>query len=354
MLQVNIQQTEPASLQASLECAPGELVAVVGPSGAGKSTLLKSIAGLLPGARGFVRVGESTWLDSEHAVNVPTHERRVGFVFQSYALFPHMTVLENVMAAASGTGRDKQERAAAVLTAVRMGGMEGRRPGQLSGGQQQRVGLARALARSPEVLLLDEPFSAVDQMTRERLYEELAELRSTLSIPTLLVTHSIPEAQVLADRVVVLHHGKTLQGGTPEEVYRRPADAEVARLMGHKNVFSGELDSDSGQGLAWNGLRLEVSTKTLPGPVDFCVATDDVRLTDPGALPVNSFDARVLRLVPIGSDTRVYAELPNKAVVAFSGPKHVLRRRSVSVGETIRLTLPPQAVHVMPNANAES
>src|SRR5690606_24184736 len=157
---------------------------------------------------------------SASGAHVPAHRRRVGFVFQSYALFPHMTVLENVLAACDALREeDRLAQAYKWIEAVRMKGLEDARPARLSGGQQQRVALARALVREPQLLLLDEPFSAVDQLTRERLYEELAELRSRLSIPVVFVTHSLPEAQMLADRMVVLHHGRTLQSGTPDEIF---------------------------------------------------------------------------------------------------------------------------------------
>jgi molybdate transport system ATP-binding protein len=349
MLEVDLHQTRPTTLDASLACAPGELLAIVGPSGTGKSTLLKSIAGLLDGARGRVRVGDSLWLDTRQGIDVPAHRRAVGFVFQSYALFPHMNVLENVMAAATGTRAQRAAQARQTLASVHMAGLEQRTPQQLSGGQQQRVGLARALVRQPEVLLLDEPFSAVDQLTKERLYEELAELRARLAIPTVLVTHSIPEAQLLADRMVVLRRGRTLQTGDPEYVYRHPAESDVARLMGHKNVFTAELaHSPQGPRLAWQGLVFEVASTLPAGRVAFSVASDDVRLVDETSDPVNAVGARVLKMIPVGGDVRVFVELSNGAALVLSAPKHILARRGVANGQQLRLALPVAAIHVMP------
>lgn len=351
MLEVDLVQTHPIALQATLRCEAGELMAVVGPSGTGKSTLMKTIAGLLQGARGTVRVGDTAWLDSATGVNVPPHKRRVGFVFQSYALFPHLTVRDNVAAAADGNREERNAAALAALASVHMSGLEGRRPAQLSGGQQQRVGVARALVRRPQVLLLDEPFSAVDQMTRERLYEELAELRTQLAIPTVLVTHSIPEAQMLADSMVVLHRGRTLQAGRPEDVYRQPLDVDVARLMGHKNVFAATVRRDhSGAYLDWMGLQLRTDSREANGAeVAFCVAADDVLLTDEGSIPqVNILEARIEKALPVGPTITLHARLVNGESLVLTAPKHVLVKRAVAVGESVRLKLAPRAVHVMP------
>lgn len=350
MLEVDLVQTHPIALQATLRCEAGELMAVVGPSGTGKSTLLKTVAGLLQGARGTIRVGDTTWLDSAAGVKVPPHERRVGFVFQSYALFPHLTVLDNVIAAAEGNRDERKAAALCALASVHMSGLDRRRPAQLSGGQQQRVGLARALVRRPQVLLLDEPFSAVDQMTRERLYEELAELRMQLSIPTVLVTHSIAEAQLLADSMVVLHRGRTLQAGPPEDVYRYPVEVDVARLMGHKNVFSAMARRDArGPLLDWNGIVLQIESG-LPEEkrVDFCIVADDVLLADDASEGVNLLEAKIENSLSVGPSVTLHARLSNGERLVLTAPKHVLARRGVTVGETVRVRLAPRAIHLMP------
>jgi molybdate transport system ATP-binding protein len=161
-------------------------------------------------------------------------------VFQSYGLFPHMTALGNVTAAMGHVEAGRREaRGRELLDLVNLGGLEARRPAELSGGQQQRVAVARALAREPKVLLLDEPFSAVDKATRQRLYREIAELRRTLDMPVVLVTHDLDEAIMLADRMAVLHRGRTLQTGTADEVTMRPVSPEVARLVDLRNLFEG-------------------------------------------------------------------------------------------------------------------
>ena len=356
MLDVNLRITVPIPLEARLKCAPGELLAVLGPSGTGKSTLLKTIAGLLGGATGDVRVGESVWLDSGAGIEVPAHRRRVGFVFQSYALFPHMTVLQNVMAAADGSATEREAAARRVLASVNMSELERRKPSQLSGGEQQRVGLARALAREPEVLLLDEPFSAVDQATRERLYDELAELRAKLSIPTVLVTHSIPEAHLLADTMVVLHRGRTLQEGTPASVYRHPAEADVARLMGQKNVFDAVVVSSNASDhceLDWGGLHLTTATPAANGSaVTFCVAADDVRVSTHDAMDApNRLKALVERATSDGSSITAYARLSNGKTLAVSTSQHTVDRRGVHVGSEVWLSIAPKTIHLMPPAS---
>lgn len=231
-LTLEARQTGPIPLDVSLTCAEGELLAVIGPSGSGKTTLLRTVAGLYTPAQARVVCGGEIWSDSTSGVYVPTYRRRVGFVFQSYALFPHMTALENVETAL--TGRDRGQRRAHArefLRLVHLEGLERRRPAELSGGQQQRVAVARALARDPAALLLDEPFSAVDRPTRRRLHTDLAELRKAIRIPIVLVTHDLDEAADLADRLVVLDKGRVLQVAAPEKARACPANMRVAEIL---------------------------------------------------------------------------------------------------------------------------
>ena len=227
-LSLKITQAGPIPLAAELTCAPGEMLAIVGPSGAGKTTLLRAIAGLYRPAVGQISCGGETWLDTPSGIDLPPHRRRVGLVFQSYALFPHMSALANVAAAMGHRPKGEREaQARALLARVHLAGLEHCRPAALSGGQQQRVAVARALAREPAVLLLDEPFSAVDRRTRRQMHADLASLRQTLAIPILLVTHDLDEAGALADRLCVLDRGETLQTGPPAEVKSAPASPRV-------------------------------------------------------------------------------------------------------------------------------
>lgn len=202
-----------------------ETVALVGPSGAGKTTVLRAIAGLVRPDRGRIALGPAVWLDTERRIDRPPEERSVGYVFQDYALFPHLSVRKNV--AFGGV-----ERVDELLERFAIEQLAGSRPAEISGGERQRVALARALARGPAVLLLDEPLSALDAHTRNAVRAELQELLREVRLPTLLVTHDFEDAAALADRIGVVLDGKLLQMGTAAELVLEPADPFVASLTG--------------------------------------------------------------------------------------------------------------------------
>ncbi|MFN4202269.1 MAG: molybdenum ABC transporter ATP-binding protein [Tabrizicola sp.] len=229
-LSVALQAQAPIPLDVGFSVAPGELLALVGHSGSGKTTILRSIAGLWQPTTAKVAVDGETWLDTEAGIALPAHRRHVGVVFQTYALFPHMTAAQNVAAAMD---RPDPAEAARLLDLVNLHGLSDRKPAQLSGGQQQRVALARALARKPAALLLDEPFSAVDRATRERLHAEILALRAHLKMPVVLVTHDMNEAQLLADRMVVIEKGRVVREGTTAAVM---ADPDALRVLGIREV----------------------------------------------------------------------------------------------------------------------
>jgi molybdate transport system ATP-binding protein len=231
-LSANLRQTGPIPLDAAFSVAPGEILALVGPSGSGKSTVLRSIAGLYAPSGGRILCNGSVWLDCDAGINLPTRARRVGMVFQSYALFPHRSAAENVMEALGDLPAEaRRDQARLLLARVHLDDLEDRRPAELSGGEQQRVAVARALARRPEVLLLDEPFSAVDRVTRRGLRRELAELRRELPMPVILVTHDLDDVVRLADRICVMGRGQVLQTGPVDQVMARPANIEIAELL---------------------------------------------------------------------------------------------------------------------------
>ena len=229
-LEVMAKATDPIPLDIGFRVAAGELLALVGHSGSGKTTILRSIAGLWRPDSARIVVDGVSWTDTARGVDLPTHRRRIGMVFQNHALFPHLTAAQNVMAAMDHADPAEAER---LLDLVNLQGLAGRKPAQLSGGQKQRVGVARALARKPQALLLDEPFSAVDRATREKLYAEIIALRAHLAMPVVLVTHDMNEAQMLADRMVVIAAGHIVREGTTAQVMADPA---ALRAMGIRDV----------------------------------------------------------------------------------------------------------------------
>jgi molybdate transport system ATP-binding protein len=209
-----------------------ELAVLFGFSGAGKSLTLQMIAGLIDPDEGRIVCNGRVLCDRAKGVNLPPRCRGMGYVFQDLALFPHMTVLQNILAGATSLGKaEGEKRAIGMLQRFGLCGLEGRRPAEISGGQRQRVALARALIRRPAALLLDEPFSALDAPLRRELRDLLREVQEELAIPVVLVTHDREEALSLADRVIVYAGGRVLQAGTPEEILAGPATDDVTRLL---------------------------------------------------------------------------------------------------------------------------
>lgn len=361
-LALRVRQRGPIPLDAELACAPGEVLALVGPSGSGKSSLLRCIAGLLTPAEGRIVCAGETWLDTARGIDVPTPRRRIGLVFQSYALFPHLTARENVM---EGLGHlpagERRARAQTLLRLVHLAGLEDRMPRRLSGGQQQRVAVARALARDPHVLLLDEPFSAVDRSTREKLYGELAELRRELRMPTILVTHDLDEAAMLADSLSILAHGATLQSGMPLDVLQRPASVAVARLVGLKNVFDGTVVAhDRGAGttfLRWDGRQLAVALQERFPPesaVAWSIPAAGVLLLGPDAGARGPRDTvvegTIVTLITLGDQVRLTVGVggPDPAVLFTTVPRHLAVRYGLAEGRPLSLRLRGESIWLLP------
>ncbi len=241
-LSVNLRQSGPIPLDVDFVCDSGDVLAIFGPSGSGKTTILRTIAGLYRPTRASVRSGAETWTDTATSTFAPPHRRAVGFVFQEYALFPHLTAAGNVIAALGHRPRaERQDRAEALLNLVHLGGRMTRRPQELSGGERQRVALARALAREPAVLLLDEPFAAVDRTVRRRLQDEIDGLRRTLDIPLLLVTHDFEDVVRLATHVLILEQGLTVAHGPVTTLMSRPDLSWLREGVGLGAVFEAHV-----------------------------------------------------------------------------------------------------------------
>ena len=270
----------------SLAIGRGEFMTLLGPSGCGKTTLLKLAAGFLGPDAGSIAIGGQCVND------VPTYKREIGMMFQNYALFPHMNVAENVaygLKARRVPRHERDRRVAEALALVKLTGMEDRRPRQLSGGQQQRVALARALVINPTVLLLDEPFSALDKNLRASMQIELREIQRKLGLTTIFVTHDQNEALSLSDRMAVMSEGQIRQLGKPLEVYRRPRDRFVASFVGDTNRLRGELVSITAADavIALGGMRIKVPSEPLSGaqpsaPIDLFARPEHLRITPAG------------------------------------------------------------------------
>jgi molybdate transport system ATP-binding protein len=355
-------QARPIALDAELACDRGQLLALVGPSGSGKTTVLRCIAGLHRPLHGSVSCGDQHWYDSARAVHVPPQSRRVGMLFQHYALFPHLSAQDNVAAALSHLPhRERATRARDWLARVHLEGMEKRRPATLSGGQQQRVALARALAREPLALLLDEPFSAVDQVTRRKLVRELAQMRADLRMPIVLVTHDLTEARMLADVMCIIHHGKTLQSAPPEEMLTRPANVQVARQVDIRNLFEGRVaghDIQTGTTwLEWRGRRLEARHRpglAIGAPVAWMIPTENVvlhRRDRPSRGDhENPVSGTLSECLFLGETLHAVLQPDGGGYdgITFSVPAHVARRNGLATGVAATISLLKEAIHLMP------
>ncbi|MGM0543187.1 MAG: ABC transporter ATP-binding protein [Pseudomonadota bacterium] len=357
-LHVNVQQAGPIPLDARFSCLPGELLALVGPSGSGKTTLLRAIAGLYRPQHGQIECAGDTWLDTRCQHSLSPQRRRVGMVFQDYALFPHLTALANIALPLRHLPLPlRRLKAEEWLETVRLKGLENRYPSELSGGQRQRVALARALARDPQVLLLDEPFSAVDQVTRRRLQRELARLRQQISIPIVLVTHDLEEASALADQICVLHNGSSLQQASPETLFRTPASPSVARLLDRHNVYQGQVVESAGRRcLRWGNVELDVAAgleRLAPGTqVAWYLPPSDIVLHRRGRPShgerENPVAASVDDMLVLGGMTSVALRVPHGDVLRFDIATHAARRNDLTPGAAVHVSLLAGGIHLMP------
>jgi ABC-type sulfate/molybdate transport systems ATPase subunit len=276
-------------------------VALVGPSGAGKSTILRAIAGLARPSSGTIKVSGATWFDPARRIDVPVNERAVGFLFQDYALFPHMTVRQNIEFA-------RREKADRCLWQFHLDHLAAARPSELSGGERQRVALARALARNPKVLLLDEPLAALDTHTKATVRRELHDLLQELRIPTLFVTHDFEDAAALADRVGVLVDGALRQFGRTPDLVAHPADPFVASFTG-ANLLRGRV-AESNNGVARVRLTdgtLISTTGSAAGDVVVAVYPWDVTVStvEPHDSALNVISAPISSITELGNRVRL-------------------------------------------------
>ena len=361
-IQVTLQQQQPIPLSVQLDCRSGEFLALVGPSGSGKTTILRAMAALCLPQFGIIVCQGEVWQNSDHKLFLPAHQRHVGLVFQHYALFPHMTVLNNIRQALNDVPQQqRQPHALELLKKVHLEGLENRYPKTLSGGQQQRVAVARALARRPKVLLLDEPFSAVDQVTRRKLYRELLALRQSLAMPMILVTHDLEESTLLADRIALLHKGDILQTGSPKFVAAHPKTATVARLMDQQNLFTAQVLEHQKQSqktiLRWRGIVLEAAYQPqfrVNHRVCWMIQSANVLLhrrdRPSKGDRENPLHGQVTEYLESNGQASLLVEVDRelKINIAINVPLHVARRNRLGLDEKIGISLLSEGIHLMP------
>ncbi|WP_323118155.1 sulfate/molybdate ABC transporter ATP-binding protein [Burkholderia alba] len=329
----------------SLDFPPGELVALLGPSGCGKTTLLRVIAGL------EYADGGQVVLQGQDVAQVGARERQVGFVFQHYALFRHMTVFENVAFGLRVKPRKERPSEAAIrdkvhdlLKLVQLDWLAQRYPSELSGGQRQRIALARALAVEPKVLLLDEPFGALDAKVRKELRSWLRRLHDDLHISTIFVTHDQEEALEVADRIVVLNHGRVEQVGSPQDVYDHPQSAFVYEFLGAANRLPGTV---SGQGFVAEGAAQALAVDAdFAGPALAYVRPHDLQLVARADARRDGIEVDVRRVVPLGGSVRVELEARAGGVLEAELDRDAWRSLALSVGDGA--TAVPRSVRVFP------
>ena len=340
--------------QVDLQVEPGSTVALLGPSGCGKTTTLRCVAGLEVPDAGRISIGEAVVFDAAARINVPPHRRRLGMVFQSYALWPHLRVAENVAFPLRRLGLSRAEladRVRRVLESVDIARLTDRYPGQLSGGQQQRVALARALVGEPAVILFDEPLSNLDTKLREQMRWELGQLQCRIGFTAVYVTHDRAEALTLAHQVVVMSGGRIVQHGTPEAVYRNPRHPFVADFMGDVNLLPGhsapgERTLAAAFGPVHAGAWHSVPADALwpPGQPGLCIAfrPESAAQAHPARSGVNAWPGVVPTPGFLGPQYVYVVELAGALVKAHASSGG----RPFEPGETVTLVVPPEQVIV--------
>ena len=341
-----------AEMSLDLDATP--VTVLFGPSGAGKTTLLRCLAGLEKPEHGFIRYGDEVWFDTDRKLFLSPQSRRLGFLFQDYALFPHLTVEGNVSYGLASL--DRQERTARIAEVLGRLGIEelrSRYPAQISGGQRQRVALARAVAPRPRLLLLDEPLSALDAPTREQLRIELRKQLLQLGVPAIVVTHDRTEALALADRLVVMAEGRIRQTGSAYEVFQHPADLAVAQSVGTESVVWAEVvrSTDGMAELRVGDVVVQAAgPETIPlGQGFLCIRAEDVvvaRHQETQASARNRLRGTVTSVVLEGALVRVTVDcgFPLTALVT----KQAYEELGLSPGNTVVASVKATAVHFIP------
>jgi iron(III) transport system ATP-binding protein len=334
----------------TLSIAHGALVCLLGPSGCGKTTTLRLVAGFLDPDGGVIRVGGRTVSEPRHSL--PPERRNMSMIFQSYALWPHMTIAENVaygLRIRRVQRGERERRVAAILDVTHLAELAGRYPHELSGGQQQRAALARALVVEPETLLLDEPLSNLDANLREEMRFEIRRLHDEYKYTTIYVTHDQAEAMTTADTIVVMNNGRAEQVGSPEDIYQRPVSEFVARFIGGTNIFRGQRIGDDLIDCGSIVLQCGQGEASVSGATAVSVRLHDIALAEPkGEGPErqpNEVEGQVLRVAYLGSHRDYLISLADGQQVRVLAPLE----RNVAVGAPVRLHFPPERCRALAN-----
>lgn len=346
------------SVDASFEVGE-EILVIYGPSGSGKTLILNLISGIIKPDSGTISLDGRTLFRKGNGkdIDIPIYERRVGYIFQTPSLFPHLTIKENTL---YGMRRKNNSILDSLLDSLRLSGLEDRYPEQLSLGQQQRVSIARTLATSPEILLMDEPFSALDERTRERLRLDFKRVHSQLKIPTLFVTHDLCEAYSLADRIAVLNSGKIEQNGSPGEILSRPATRAVARFVGMKNIFEGSvLRKDILMGetvISWEGhlIKAPYTQVSVGKEVVWMIRPENIVFQRPNPnkkfSQENIFWGKIVEVLHLGTNISLFVRTGDKDKdydFEMHLPVHVYEKYQLEKGKRIQISLKKESVHLI-------
>jgi molybdate transport system ATP-binding protein len=347
--------------------ADSEVVVIFGPSGAGKSLTLRALAGLVAPLRGFIALGDRTLFDSERGINLPPQDRKVGYVPQNFALFPHRTIAQNIGYGLHDLSRpQREERIQELLVTMSLEDQGSRKPGAVSGGQQQRAALARALAARPELLLMDEPFGALEEELRVHLRQEIRQAQRRSGIPVVLVTHNLAEAYNLADLLIVIDEGKVIQSGARDDVFRRPIHPKVARMMGMLNILETRvIDAQRGRAsVEWFGNEVVVEGEGLhesEGKLTLGIRPEEITILPPAeALEVdrntNLFKGILVEDIPQGLDHLLTFQIHNteggraRLIVRVPHPEFITK--NITQNEFCWLIVEPSEIHTfLPNSS---
>jgi molybdate transport system ATP-binding protein len=363
MLQADFQlDTHNFHLHFTLEAEP-EIVVVFGPSGAGKSLSLRALTGLIKPQAGVIVLGERTLYDEERDIFLPPQARRIGYVPQHFALFPHLTVAENIAYGLHNLpAAERRARVETLLELMRLEGFRNRNPREVSGGQQQRTALARALAREPDLLLMDEPFTALDEALRVHLRAELRRVQQQVQIPIIFITHDLLEAYSLADQLAVMIDGRVVQAGLRDEVFRSPHSPNVARLMGMSNIWKATVTELMNQEIhaEWNGLPIVITRPQWfrnPDTIRLGVRPEEVVIVRRGkelqpSLEANLLQGTIVEDRPRGFDHLlvVHVKTENDSNVRMDAriPHPVFVKLELALGQERTFSIKPSSIHVFP------